>query len=218
MKQLFTGLLVLSILFSLAYFSRTVAQEGHPKGQRQNTFEADEIPGPPQGPPSGRQPCPPPELTDLQLQELMAFCKEYFPTFYKNIDGIKDSNPVLYKKITGERFPLMLHLKELMKKEMDLFKIVVRKIELEDKSGELARNYKDTEGDDNAKIAIENELEKILSEIFILRQKESQLHADKMEKQVKHMRETIAEREKNKDLIIKDGLNKLTGKSEYLEW
>jgi len=122
----------------------------------------------------------------------------------------------MYKKAIAEKFGLMLHLKELMKKDGEAFKVIVRKLELEDKSAELSRKYRDA--DDNEKTSIEKELTGILTELFSLRQKESQLKADRMEKDLKHMREVISEREKNKDIIIKDGLDKLTGKAEYLEW
>ena len=122
----------------------------------------------------------------------------------------------MYKKVTGEKFILMLHLKELKKEE--LFKVITGKIELEDKSRELTRKYKEHEGNDTAQAAIEQELEKILAHIFALRQKENQLQVEKMEKEIKHLKEIISVREKNKNIIIKDGLNKLTGKSEYLEW
>lgn len=219
MKQLFTCLLFVSIIFSLAYFTCTVAQEGPECGPRHNKQnELNSPSGHHAGHSSGHQNFPPPELTDVQLQELMVFCKEYFPTFHNRIGDIKNSNPLIYKKVTGEKFTLMLHLKELMKKEEDVFKLVVKKIELEDKSRELAEKYKDNEGNTGVQSAVEKELEKILSELFTLKQKESQLQADKMEKEVKHMKEVITEREKNKDIIIKDGLDKLTGKSEYLEW
>ncbi len=122
----------------------------------------------------------------------------------------------MYKKATGEKFAFMLHLKEL--RDEELLKVITGKIELEDKSRELVRKYKENEGNDTAQASIEKELEKILSDIFTLRQKENQLQVEKMEKEIKHMKEIISEREKNKNIIIKDGLNKLTGKSEYLEW
>ncbi|HPZ09562.1 MAG TPA: hypothetical protein PL110_15780 [Candidatus Eremiobacteraeota bacterium] len=61
-------------------------------------------------------------------------------------------------------------------------------------------------------------LEGITSELFTLKQKEFQRDADNLEKKLKHMGEVIAEREKNKDIIIKDPVDKLTGKSEYLKW
>ncbi len=226
MKLLVTSLLILSLIFSLAYFTCTVAQEG-PCGPKHN--KSDNMPSGPPGPPEGRgcppsghpnppegRNCPPAELTDVQLQELMTFCKEYFPTFYKSLEGLKNSNPLMYKKATGEKFAFMLHLKEL--RDEELLKVITGKIELEDKSRELVRKYKENEGNDTAQASIEKELEKILSDIFTLRQKENQLQVEKMEKEIKHMKEIISEREKNKNIIIKDGLNKLTGKSEYLEW
>ncbi|MEQ8169956.1 MAG: hypothetical protein ABRQ38_13775 [Candidatus Eremiobacterota bacterium] len=212
MKLLVTCLLIISIIFSLAYFTCTVAQE-RPCGPKHNGY--DDMPSVPPNLPEGRN-CVAPELTDVQIQELVNFCKEYFPTFYKSLEELKNSNPLMYKKVTGEKFILMLHLKELKKEE--LFKVITGKIELEDKSRELTRKYKEHEGNDTAQAAIEQELEKILAHIFALRQKENQLQVEKMEKEIKHLKEIISVREKNKNIIIKDGVNKLTGKSEYLEW
>jgi len=104
MKRLFTILLVISILFSLAYFSSIVAQEGPPSCPKQNKpFEQERPFGPPDGPqnslPPGHPNCPPPDLTDTQIQELMVFCKEYLPTFYNHINEIKKPIPVCIKKL-----------------------------------------------------------------------------------------------------------------------
>lgn len=221
MKKFFIIATILLLVLSISYVKFTEAQEVVPPGPPgegpQDNF-GPPPPGPPGMPFSGdHPPGPPPELTEDQIAKMMEFAKEYFPTFYSHSQEIKDINPEEYKKLILERFPMIMELLGLKGKEPELFNVVVKNIEMEDKSGYLSMKYIES-SDETEKANIERELKTLLAELFPLKQKEEKIKADKMEEEVKKIRELIEQREANKDTIIQDRLNELTGKNQYLKW
>ncbi len=157
------------------------------------------------------------ELTEEQEAEVIAFNKQYLPTKFEQIMEIKEGNPQEYKKILSESYPVMLHLKKLQNKDKSLFDLIIQKEELDAQSMKLAREYNEAE-DEDTKSLIENELGEILGKLFDVRQKEEKAKADKMEEELKKIRETLAEKDKNRDIIIQNRLDELTGKNKYLQW
>ena len=184
--------------------------EGHPPGPPGEGHH----PGP-QG--EGHHPGPQKELTEEQEGELLIFAQQYVPTRYEQLMEIKEIEPMEYKKTIVEQYPMMVHLKKIQQKEPEVFEIIVNKEELDAQSMKLARSYKGA-SDESEKSAIESELKVVLDKLFDLRQKEEKLKADKMEEELAKIREILVERDTNKELIVQNRIDELTGKSKYIQW
>ena len=232
MKKYFIISLVIFITLSLVYGRYTWAQEqGPPQGQTEDNCWDGPPCGPPCGPPDSHGQDdhfgPPPqgkhndkdrpELTKEDENKALAFIKEYFPTCYNHISELKEKDSIFYKKVIADKFGVMMHLQGMKNKDPEFFNLIVKKIDLEDKSMELSKQYRDTK-DENEKSKIEKEMTSTLEQLFDIKCKEGKMKADKMEKALSHMRQTITEREKNKAKIVQNRLDELTGKSEYTKW
>ncbi len=223
MKKIFFIAFVLLFVVSGMYCNYILAQEGPPHGGQ---FEG-QPPGPPPGNPGegrppgchgeGQPPGPPKELTEEQEAEVIAFGKQYLPTKFEQIMEIKEEDPMQYKKILADSYPLMLHLKKLQNKDKTMFDLIIQKEELDAQSIKLAREYNEA-GDEATKSRIESELLDVVGRLFDVRQEEEKAKADKMEEELKKIREALAEKDKNRNAIIQNRIDELTGKNKYLQW
>ena len=130
---------------------------------------------------------------------------------------MKEADDMHYKKAIAKTYPMMMHLKKIEKNDKEMFDLIIKKEELDAQSMDLARQYREAE-DDATKASIESEMQVVLSELFDLRQKEEKCKIDKMEEKLAELKALITERDKNKDIIVQNRIDELTGKSKYTNW
>ena len=65
---------------------------------------------------------------------------------------------------------------------------------------------------------IESDLRATLGQLFDLREKEKVQEIDRIRGRLERLEQEMKERRKNRDMIITNRLNELTGKRSYYEW
>ena len=84
-------------------------------------------------------------------------------------------------------------------------------------STRLAETFRKSESE-NEREKIKKELYQILNQLFDLREKEKELEVERIKKNLERLQKEIQERKTNKEQIIQQRMNQLTGKSRLYEW
>lgn len=170
-----------------------------------------------QAPVPGGHPGPPPVLNDKQKSEVISFIQKYMPSNYETLREIKEADPGRYNQILLENYRIMTELKELAKIDTEAYKDSLKAVKLEDESLKLAKHYRKATGEDE-KGQITKKLKTILNELFVLREKERGRRIKQLEQELARLKESLNNRKKNKDTIVQQRLDELTGKKENLQW
>ena len=110
----------------------------------------------------------------------------------------------------------MMQARRFEKSDPERYERIVRMKSLEEKSQSLGRAHRQASKSEKANI--EAELNKILSELFDLREENRREEVAKLETRLKELKDSLKERQENKAEIIKRRLAQLTGQSQHLEW
>ena len=184
------------------------------------TFAAEEEPSPydmAQAPvPGGPMPLPP-VLNDKQKSEVLSFIQKNMPSTYESLMEIKGADPGRYNHALLENYRIMTDLKHLAAADNEAYKDSLRAIQLEDESMKLSKQYRKTSGEQE-KGQITKKLKTVLSELFDLREKERAKRIKQLEQELARLKESLNNRKKNKDTIVQQRIDELTGKKENLEW
>lgn len=108
------------------------------------------------------------------------------------------------------RYPMMRKIEKEMvatEKEMLEYEIIVES---------LATKYKRATGTDKSKI--KSDLEKNLTYLFDLKEKQREYEVRELESRLDELKKKMAVRKSNRSTIIKRRLEELLGVDEYLEW
>ncbi len=170
-----------------------------------------------QAPVPGGHPGPPPVLNERQKSEVISFIQKYMPSNYEMLREIKEADPGRYNQILLENYRIMTELKELAKIDTEAYKDSLKAIKLEDESIRLAKQYRKATGEDE-KGQITKKLKTILNELFDLREKERARRIKQLEQELTRLKESLNSRKKNKDTIVQQRIDELTGKKENLQW
>jgi len=168
-----------------------------------------------QNQPGGPHP-PPPKLSDEQKKEVLAFIQKNMPGHYKKLLELKEIDSPKYEQILVGKYGEMLELKKLEKENTEMYKILLKAIQLEDKSMTLAEQYRKASQSEKDKII--KDLKTVLNELFDLREKEREYRIKELEKEIAYLKELLEQRKSHKEEIIQEKLDDLTGKNEWLQW
>ncbi|MDO8806188.1 MAG: hypothetical protein Q7R35_17365 [Elusimicrobiota bacterium] len=139
--------------------------------------------------------------------EIMAVVTKHDPAFAKKLGNLRESAPRKYKMV------LMMSGKMLgmakMEQDESLEKDAVRGMSLEFESKELSLKY--DKAPDADKKAIKDSLRGILAELFDLKTKGQELRVKFMEKEMAKLRKNLESRKLNKDKIVGQRLEQMTG-------
>ena len=170
-----------------------------------------------QAPLPGGPPHPPPVLSDKQKSEVLSFIQKNMPSNYQSLMEIKGVDPGRYDHAILENYRIMMELKDLAKVDSEAYKDSLRAIQLEDESMKLSKQYRKASGEQE-KGQITKKLKTVLSELFDLREKERARRIKQLEQELARLKESLNNRKKNKDTIVQQRIDELTGKKENLEW
>jgi len=159
----------------------------------------------------------PPKLSEDQKIQLLDFIKEYTPFTYNRLQELKEIDPFKYEHLLMQKYRQMMELKQMKKSDPEAYKDAIKAMQLDEKTIELSKKYRDSNNKDE-KNKIMGELKTVLSTLFDLREKERERKIKQLEEEIKHLKDLLASRRKNKEIIIQKKLDELTGKSEKTEW
>ena len=135
----------------------------------------------------------------LKLKEIKEADKEKYAEFLRQ----------LHWKNMEHSFMHMGREKEMMKNEKQI-------IEYEILTESLALEYKSAPS--SGKTKIKKDLQKNLGNLFDLKEMQRERQVKLLEEEIAKLKEKIATRKKNKDIIIRRRTEELLGEGKYLEW
>jgi len=163
--------------------------------------------------------------------------KQEEPGYYKDLMGLKENKPEVYRKLMNDEIKKRKVLNELKQKNPSLWKKILKVKELEKKLKEIAGLYKTTV-DIERKTELKSELKNLLNEIFELRQEnyiseikeledrivqlkseeKYKTEIEELENRIKELKSKIQERKQNKTKIIEKQLENLIAGEKGKEW
>jgi len=88
---------------------------------------------------------------------------------------------------------------------------------LEEESRDLGRSIRKSK-DESEKKQLRADLNKLLSNLFDLRELNRQDEIDRLRAELERLQQTLAKRQKNKVAIVERRLKQLTGEADDLDW
>ena len=143
----------------------------------------------------------------LMEDEIMAVISKHDPAFAKKLGNLREMAPGKYKMVL-QMSGKMLGMAR-MEQDESLEKDVVRGMSLEFESKELSLKY--DKASDAEKKTIKDSLRGILAELFDLKTKGQELRVKRMEKEMAKLRKSLESRKANKDKIVGQRLEQMTG-------
>lgn len=160
---------------------------------------------------------PPPPYFPLNAAEEQEYLKNINSELKLKLKEIKESNKERYADLLRElHWKSMEHSFMHMGREKEMMKNEKQIIEYEILTESLALEYKSTTS--SGKTKIKKELQKNLSNLFDLKETQRETEVNLLEKEINQLKEKIATRKKNKDIIIRRRTEELLGEGKYLEW
>jgi polyhydroxyalkanoate synthesis regulator phasin len=180
-----------------------------PESFRDRDDDRDRRRGPPHhGPPNGRRPfgrrhVPPMfrELTDEQIEEILAFVKEKMPWRYDNLTKWQEEKPEFFRRMCRRlRFEIG-QLKRLKKENPKAYEAALEEHRLRARAAELAARARQAESDE-AREKTKAELRGVLERLFDAEGKAREAQIHELEERIAHLRRQLAERAEKRDRII----------------
>ncbi|MFO8013219.1 MAG: hypothetical protein R6X20_07930 [Phycisphaerae bacterium] len=212
-------LLILAVLVAVGWTASAVSggdRDGWRRGPRSESarddrdHDRDRPHGPPRrGPPGGGRPpfgrrhVPPmfQELTDEQVDEILAFVKEKMPWRYERLKAWQEEKPEFFRRMCRRlRFEIG-QLKRLKKDNPEAYEAALEEHRLRARAAELAARARKAESEE-AREKTKAELRGVLERLFDAerRAREAQIH--ELEERIAHLRRQLAERAEKRDRII----------------
>ncbi|MFN3966716.1 MAG: hypothetical protein ACK4JE_03340 [Endomicrobiia bacterium] len=119
--------------------------------------------------------------------EVLNEIKQEEPGYYKDLMGLKENKPEIYRKLISDEIKKRKFLNELKKRNPQLWKNIIKANELEKKTKELAGLYK-TATNFERKAELKSELRNLLSELFDLRQENYKTEINELENRIAHLK------------------------------
>lgn len=113
--------------------------------------------------------------------------------------------------------PAPERMEALRQMDPEMYELVTKDMELERRSHEMARRARLTSKEEDRERARE-QLLKLAREHFEVRQQRRELHLERLEQEIKHLRESHEKRAKMQDEVIERRVNELLGKRDDLDF
>lgn len=160
---------------------------------------------------------PPERGRDFNPEKVFRFVKSFNPGWAEELDHLQKENPREFREALLHAAREMQELNELKKHDPKRFKAMRQRNQLEYKSHKLAEKYRHSDNQKD-KERIKKELRKILPRIFDIQKKERMQDVQRMEKELRQLKEKMARRKKIRQQLIEERLKQLTGEKEEWEW
>ncbi|MFQ5864558.1 MAG: hypothetical protein ACE5IW_04940 [bacterium] len=150
-------------------------------------------------------------------REALAFLEELAPFRLKHIRRLKQHRPEQYHRVLVEVLERQRMLLDLEIDDPERAELIKKQIQLENRTEELAHTFRMSE-DETEKAQLEKDLRSALSELFDLRELEKQREIERLEKQLKELKNMVKKRKDHRGEIIQKRLDQMLGKVDYLDW
>jgi len=156
-------------------------------------------------------------LTEKDLEYIYQYMSEIDPEGAKRLKNLQLKDKYHFNRQMQQLYREVMFLKRLKLEEPERYNESIKLRKLSRESGNLAESYRKST-DESEKEKIKQELRPILDRLFDLREKEKLAEIKRISEQLKRLRTKLEERNKNKELIIQNRLDQLTGKGNLYEW
>jgi hypothetical protein len=163
------------------------------------------------------KPRPPLVLSEEEQNKVIEFFTAIDPDIAEQLNRLKHNAPAVYIERMQELYRNMHFLERLKKEDPDRYKQAVELRKLEAKSHQLARQYQESESE-NEKETIKKELRTVLDRLFDLKELEKEEEIKRIQNDLERLQKGVAERRANKQQIVKLHLEHLTGKAHLYKW
>ncbi len=143
----------------------------------------------------------------MSEEDTIAIIKKNDPDFAKRVEDLRGTAPAKYKMLLQMSGKLLGMAR--MQQEEGVEKDAVRMISLEFDTRELSLRY--DKASDADKKAIKDALRGKLGELFDLKNRAQELRVKHMEKEMARLRKNLDNRKLNKDKIVQQRLDQMTG-------
>ena len=156
-------------------------------------------------------------LTPDQESETLTYIQRYYPDRLNNLENIKSRRPEAYRQWLSRAFREMRFMNELKDRDSERYNRMVQEKELDKKSRELSKQYREST-DDDEKAQLRIEIEELLDQIFEIRQMNRQAEIERLELRLAELKENNQKRLENKEVIIQRRLDRMLGQDDDMEW
>jgi len=157
------------------------------------------------------------ELGDDWENILISKIRQEDPETIEQLEKKKETNPSRYYKDLTKLWRQYKHLEKLKYEDPERYKTEKRYRQLEQKSKQLARDYRKSDSEDE-KAKIQDELKICLTKLFDLREKKRNDRVMDLEKEVENLKAMLKYRKEKKDEIIENRLNEMLSEDERMKW
>jgi hypothetical protein len=159
----------------------------------------------------------PMELSNEELAKLMKFYQQIDPDIKIKMNRLQESEPIRYQMEIERLYREQEYLARLEKEVPERYKAAIEMRRLSAGTEKMAELYKKT-AQESERSKIETDLRNTLSQLFDLKEKEKKLEIERIRDRLEKLEQEMNERHKNREIIIKNRLNELTGKGSVYEW
>lgn len=143
----------------------------------------------------------------LSEDEIVNIIKKHDPAFSKKLAQLRENAPGKYKMVIQMAGKMLAMARK--SKDEDVVRDGVRGLALEMESKELSLSY--NQASESEKKSIKSSLKKVLSELFDLKTKGQAMRVKHMGDELKRLEKRLDKRKANKDKIVQQRLDQLTG-------
>ncbi len=151
-----------------------------------------------------------------RVQDAVEFVAREDPRLAQELMELRVRDPDAF---TREVFHIMMQrdeLERLSRTDQQRYVRALKERELERRSHELAREWRDASSDQ--KDPIKDELNGVLDELFDVRETQRSDQIVELERELERLRETLKDRQANKHTIVESRLKELLGEEDHLRW
>ena len=159
----------------------------------------------------------PMELSEEELAKLMKFYQQIDPDIKIKLSRLRETEPFRYQMEIERLYREQEYLSRLEKEVPERYKAAIEMRRLSAGTEKMAELYKKT-ARESERSKIETELRNTLSQLFDLKEKEKKLEIERIRDRLGKLEQEMKERHKNREIIINNRLNELTGKGSLFEW
>jgi hypothetical protein len=162
-------------------------------------------------------PMPDVDVTPEMEKEALEYLAKLNPRGADDLRELKMVNQRAYadrlQRILREKY----HLERLQKEDPSRFERESKLRELERQSHELGESYRRAQ-DEATRKTLRSNLSNVITQLFDLREMNRQEEVKRMEAELKRLKDTLVQRQKNRADIIERRIQQLTGEAGAMEW
>lgn len=157
------------------------------------------------------------ELTPEAEKQALEYIQQFNPKEAEELGRIKFIHPERYAERLRHALLEKHHLERLHKDDPARYEREIKIRELERQTYELAESYRQAQ-DEATQKTMRSNLANVVAQLFDLREMNRQEEVKRMEAELKRLKETLAQRQKNRAEIIERRVQQMTGEAGAVEW